>query len=224
MSSALNLPGADKFINRLFRRADGVVWDLMSGKIGVQTDEGIATLDGTGEDARVNINIMDDFGVALPAFAQSTPLAAVNVGDIIYRGARNNIAWIIAKNEDKGTFKLIKPNGETTSWAPPKTTMFGLDSGVMVLRSLAAMLPNGDKGLGQMQNMLLPMMMMGGDMGGDGLEKLMPIMLMSQMNSGTGGDASGMMQTMLMMSMLKGGDGAMGGLLGGKKSSPFRQG
>lgn len=217
--SALNLPGADKFINRLFRRADGVVWDLMSGKIGVQTDDGIATLDGEGEDARVNINIMDDFGVALPAFAQSTPLAAVNVGDIIYRGTRNNIAWVISKNEDKGTFKLIKPNGETTSWAPPKTTMFGLDSGVMVLRSLAAMLPSGDKGLGQMQNMLMPLMLMGGDLGGEGLEKLMPLMLMGQMNGGADG-GNNMMQTMLMMSLLKG-DGGFS--LGGKKPTPFRQ-
>lgn len=100
----------NKLFDRMFRKADGVVWDLMSGKIGIQTDDGIVTLDGEGDDAQVNLNLFDDFGFALPAFAQSTPVANVQVGDIIYRGTRNNVAWVISKNEDKGTFKLMKPN------------------------------------------------------------------------------------------------------------------
>lgn len=217
--SAFNFPGADKFMSRLFRKADGVVWDLMSGKIGVQTDDGIATLDGEGDDARVNINLMDDFGMALPAFAQATPKDGVKVGDIIFRGQRNNIAWVISKNEDKGTFKLMKPNGETASWNPPKVTMMGFESGVMVLRSLVSMLPTGAQGLGQMQNMLMPMMLMGG-MEGEGIEKMMPFLLMSQMNgASTDGNAmGGMMQAMMFASMMKG-DGPMGG----NKRNPFNR-
>jgi len=113
----------------MFRKADGVVWDLMTGKIGVQTSDGIVTLEGSGDDAQVNLNLFDDFGFALPAFAQSTPVASVQVGDIIYRGGNNNVAWVISKNEDKGTFKLMKPNGETVGWTAPKVQMLGFEFG-----------------------------------------------------------------------------------------------
>lgn len=228
----LNLPGVDKFMSRMFRKADGVVWDLMSGKIGVQTEDGIATLEGEGDDAQISINMFDEFGVALPAFAQSTPVASVKVGDIIYSG-KTRITWVVevkGAGTDKVSFKVMKPNGETVAWNPPKVSMLGLESGVMVLRSLMSMLPNGDKGLGQMQNMLLPMMMMGGgELGGDSMEKMMPLMLMSQMNNGAagGGDAGGMgqmMQTMMMMKMM-GGNNPFGGSSSGSTSgrSPFNR-
>lgn len=218
--SSMNFPGADKFMSRIFRKADGVVWDLMTGKIGVTTDDGIVTLEGEGDDARVSINMLDEFGVALPAFAQSTPVADVKVGDIIYSG-KERISWVI-ENKGSGKFRVMKSNGESASWSAPKVSMLGFESGVMVLRSLMTMLPNGDKGLGQMQNMLLPMMMMmmGGDMGGEGLEKMMPLMLMSQMNGGgsDGGGMGGMMQTMMMMKMM-GGEGGFGDLFGGSSKA-----
>ncbi len=214
--NGFNFPGSNKLLDRMFRKADGVVWDLMSGKIGVQTDEGIVTLEGTGEDAQVNVNLFDDFGMALPAFAQATPKNGVQVGDIIYRGARNNIAWVIEKTEvekDGVTtykFKLMKPNGETANWNPPKVSLMGFESGVMVLRSLVSMLPGGQGDLGQMQGMLMPLMMMGG-LEGDAMEKMMPLMLM-QMTSGQGAGGMGnMMQTMLLMQMLgKGGNSPFG--------------
>ena len=199
----IKAPSMDKFINRLFRRADGVVWDLMSGKIGVATQDGIATLEGEGADARVSINVIDEFGLPLPAFAQSTPVDAVKVGDIIYSG-KERISWVIEKTE-KG-FKVMKPSGETVSWNPPKVSMLGLDSGVMVLRSLVNLLPNGNQGLGQMQNMLLPLMMMGGDGVGEGqLEKMLPLILMSQVSGGDQGGMNNMLQTMMLMSVMGGG-------------------
>jgi len=226
----MNFPGADKLLSRMFRRADGVVWDLMTGKIGVQTDEGIATLEGTGEDATISLNLLDDFGMALPAFAQATPKNGVQVGDIIYRGARNNIAWVVEKKEDgdKVKFKLLKPNGETASWTPPKVQLMGFESGVMVLRSLVSMLPGGQGDLGAMQNMLMPMMLMGG-LDGEATDKMMPFLLMQMMN-GQGQNAGGMgnmMQTMMLMSMMKGGGSPFDALTGGKKtggSSPFSRG
>lgn len=224
--SSFNMPGADKFMSRLFRRADGVVWDLMTGKIGVQTTDGIATLDGTpdenGGGVSININMFDDFGMPLPAFAQSTPISSVNVGDIIYRGDRNNVAWVVAKNTDKGSFKLMKPNGETANWVAPKVSMLGLDSGVMVLRSLMTMLPAGDKGLGQMQNMLLPLMMMGGE--NVNLDKMMPLMLMSQMNGADASGGSNMAQMMMLMSMMGGNNPLTGKSVGntGPRPSPFK--
>ena len=238
----MNFPGMNKMMDRMFRRADGVVWDLMTGKIGVTTDEGIATLEGTGEDATVNLNLLDDFGMALPAFAQATPKNGVQVGDIIYRGAKNNIAWVIDKKEVEKDgdvtykFKLMKPNGETTSWNPPKVQLMGFESGVMVLRSLMSMLPGGQGDLTNLQGMLMPMMMFMGDDGdSDMMDKMMPMLLM-QMMSGQGGAAAGggmnFMNLMIMSKIFgnKGGKGGdvmdtmFGGGMGKKNGSPFSRG
>lgn len=233
--STFNFPGANKFMDKMFRKADGVVWDLMTGQIGVQTSEGIVTLVGEGESARVNINMMDEFGVALPAFAQSTPIDQIKVGDIIYKGKRDNVFFVIGTVESKKPvakttkataavdvpevkkFRVMSLEGTESIWTPPKATILGLDSGVMVLRSLMTMLPAGDKGLSQMQGMLMPMLMMsGGDLGGD-LDSMMPMLLMSQMGGGDAGSMGNMMQMMFMMKMLngKGGSGS---------SNPFQRG
>ena len=219
MSNAMQLPTADKFMSRLFRKAEGVVWDLMSGKIGVQTKEGIATLDGAGDDAQITINVMDQFGLEIPAFAQSTPVEGVKAGDIIYFGATDRPGWVIEKKEGDGkaiSFVLMKADGTRSTWKPPKVSMLGLDSGVMVLRSLLSMLPGGNSGLAGMQGMLMPMLMMGGDID---LEKMMPLMLMGQMGAAPATDGTApaanpmaqMMPMMLMMSMMKGGNSPFGG-------------
>lgn len=227
--SNFNFPGANKFMDRMFRKADGVVWDLMSGKIGVQSTEGIVTLEGEGDNARVNINLLDEFGVALPAFAQSTPVDQIAVGDIIYTGKRDTVRFVIGVVESKPAakttkastatvseikkFRVMSVDGNITTWAPPKATILGFDSGVMVLRSLMSMLPNGNQGLSQMQGMLMPMLMMGGgELDGD-MEKMLPLMLMSQ----NGSDTSGMGNMMQMFMMMK--------MFGGSKgSNPFNRG
>lgn len=229
---------ANKFFSRMFRPADGVVWDLMSGKIGVLTEDGIATLEGEGDDAVVNCNMFEDFGVAIPAFAQSTPVADVKVGDIIVRGAKDNISWVVSKNEDKGTFKLMKPSGDLVSFNPPKVQMFGLEGGIMVLRSLMTMLPGGTAGLGGIQSMLLPMIQMSAMTGQEmDLSSMMPMILFSTMQgaggAGAAGGMGGAMQAMMMMPLLQkmmGGEGAAGGmgsakpLLGNKNSGFDRNG
>lgn len=198
---------AEKMMSRMFRKVDTVVWDLMSGKLGVRTPDGdIATFEGTDTDsATITVNPFDDFGVAIPAFAQSTPAASVKVGDLIYKtGTRP--AWItevVDKPDGSKRFKTIDPTGTNGSWTPPKVSMFGLDSGVLVVRSLLSMFPTSD-GLTGFQNSLLPLLMLGGE-GDSGLdiEKMMPLMLMGSMGGSTGG-AGNMMQTMLMMKMLGG--------------------
>lgn len=225
------LPGANKFMDRLFRKADGVVWDLMSGKVGIQTKDGIATIDGEGEDATVNINLIDQFGMSIPAFAQSTPVDGVKAGDIIYFGATDRPGFVTEKKvSDKGviSFVLLKVDGQRTTWKPPKVTMLGMESGVMVLRSLLTMLPGGAGGLTGLQGALLPMLMMGGDSGID-MEKMLPIMLMGQMQAPAVAGADGtvvaapnpmaqMLPMMMMMGMMKG-NGGDGGGRGGK--GPF---
>lgn len=222
----------NKLMNRFFRRVDGVVWDLMSGRLGVRSADGIATLEGEGDDAQVTINMFDQFGFEVPAFAQNTPTAGVNVGDLVV-GVKGIQGWVIEKKEKQ--LVLMKPDGSRGSMTPPKVSMMGLEGGIMVLRSLVNMLPGGKGGLDQMQTMLMPMLMMGGMNGEDGisldLDAIMPMMLMSQMGMGAQVDPnnpnaallqqnsmSSMMQMMMMAQLMKG--GGMGKMFGG--SGPSR--
>lgn len=223
------------FMDRFFRSVDNMVWDMMSGKVGFKTKEGICSIElGTlnedkteAADAQVSVNPFEDFGMAVPAFAQSVPIASIALGDMIYSSAQDKVlGWVTKRNEK--SFKLMKQDGTRSDWTPPKVQMIGFDSGVMVLRSLMNMLPGGSSGLGQMQSMLMPMMAMG-MMGGDGdttsaggldLKSMMPMMLMSQMGLGGATAPEGanpmasMMPMMMMMQMMKGGGG--GGSKGGK--------
>lgn len=210
----MNMNGlGDKMMNRFFRRVDNAVWDMFTGRIGVETSEGITTLEGEGDDAQINVNIMENFGMPVPAFAQSTQLADVAVGDLIYVGNKPK-GWVIEvkltpateSTPEKRKFKIMTPTGTETNWTPPKVSMLGFDSGVMVLRSLMNMLPSGETGLNSMQGMLMPMMMMGGDVD---FEKIMPMMLFSQLGAdGKGTDTAmgnNMMQMMMMAQMMGGG-------------------
>ena len=209
----------NRLMNRFFRRVDGMVWDLMTGKVGIRTEQGILTLEGEGAEAELVENMFDQFGIELPAFAQATKVEDIKLGDLIY-GGRGLRGWVVKLPPKTGKgkdFTLLKTDGTRGAWRPPKVKSLGIDlGGAMVLRSLMNTLPDG--GLGDMQNMLMPMMMMGGMGGGDGgggmgfgdLEDMLPMLLMSQ--SGMMGDAGGggnMMQTMMMMKMMGGfrGDG-----------------
>ena len=220
------------FMDRFFRSVDNVVWDMMSGRVGFKTNDGICSIelgdatDSEAADAQVTINPFDDFGMAVPAFAQSVPVASISLGDMIYSSSSNKVlGWVVKKNEK--SFKLMKQDGTRSDWTPPKVQMLGFDSGVMVLRSLMNMLPGGSSQLGQMQSMLMPMMAMGmlGDddsSGGMNLKQMMPMILMSQMNiGGTDPTAStnmmgNMMQMMMMMaSMFNGGSKGNKSFFGG---------
>lgn len=203
---------SNKLMDRFFRRVDGVVWDLMSGRIGVKSSDGITTMEGVGDDAQVVVNLFDQFGVEVPAFAQQTPVDAITVGDLIY-GQKGPLGWVTEK-KDK-SFVLLKADGTRSSWSPPKTQMLGFDGGAMVLRSLINILPGGSTGLSNMQSMLMPMLMMGGD--DLDLGSMLPIMMMSGGMGGTdpaGGtnNMASMMPMLMMMQMMKksGGTGSKG--------------
>ena len=209
-----NMLNSNKLMDRFFRKVDGVVWDLMSGRVGVRSSDGITTIEGEGDDAEIVLNILDQFGMEVPAFAQSTPTTAVTVGDLIVTGeTKRSYGWVLEKKEK--SFTVLRTDGTRTNWSPPKVQMFGLDGGVMVVRSLLNILPGGNTGLGNMQSMLMPMMMMGD--GAIDLEKMMPIMLMSQVGVDPANPAAGgtnnmgqMMNMMLMMQLL--GDKKGGGI------------
>ena len=81
----------NKFIDRMFRKTDNVVWDIMSGRVGFKTRDGIVTIDLQSDvtdteapNAEVSINMFDDFGITIPAFAQSVPVTSITLGDLIY--------------------------------------------------------------------------------------------------------------------------------------------
>jgi hypothetical protein len=202
---------SNRMMNQFFRRVSGVKWDLMSGKIGVQTKEGIVTISGEGDEAQLEINLLDQFGFPVPAFAQSTPIANVAVGDLIYQGDSAK-GWVIdvIKGEDGSPkrFRLMTTSGTVSTWTPPKVSLLGFESGILVLKSLISLLPGEGTGFDSMKSFLMPMLMLGD--GNFDVDKMMPFVLFSQLGtSGDGSDAMGlnnnMLQTMLMLQMFGGG-------------------
>lgn len=190
------------FVNKFFRPVDNMVWDMMSGRVGVQTRDGILTLEldnNAPEESTIVSNPFEDFSVALPAFAQSIPTDQINIGDMIYSSARNGImGWVVKKTEK--SYRVMKTDGTVSQWNPPKVQMMGFDSGVMIVRSLINT-TGGSQGLGDFQNMMMPMLAMGMLDDQDMTSKMMPLMLMTQ--TGMGGNAQGMMPLMMNMMMMK---------------------
>lgn len=188
-----------KMIDKLFRKVDDCVWDLMTGKIGVKVADNIVMLEGEGDDAQIVENPFAEFSCPLPAFAQNTPVDQIKIGDLIY-SAKKVMGWVVkVPDTTKGekAFRLLKPDGTRGEWRPPKVQSLGLDvGGAMVLRSLINTVPGGN--LEGLQGTLLPLMMMGGNSFGD-MESMLPLLLMSQ-NGALGGN--NMLQTMLLMKMM----------------------
>ena len=216
MGMGMGGAGANRMLERMFRAVDNVVWDISAGgRTGFSTKDGIYSIDlgklnedGTeAPDAQVTSNPFEEFGFAAPAFAQNTAPSAINIGDMIFSSASNNVlGWVVKKNEK--SFKLMKMDGTRSDWTPPKVNMMGLDGGVMVVRSLMNMLPGGEGQVNQMGNFMMMLPMMSGMMGGDGedgadmMKQMMPMILMSQMNN-VGGDAAGSNNMMMQMMQLQ---------------------
>ena len=203
-------------MDRMFRRVDGLCWDMTTGKMAIATQEGLLTanIDANDPDnSRVEMNLMSDFGMPIPAFAQGTKVEDIKVGDIIINGSSIQ-GWVIKAEDNK--FRLLTPNGSINRWNPPHVTMMGFDSGTLVVRSLLSMV--GGSGVQNLQSMMMPMMM-SGMIGGDDdgmMDSMMPMLLMMQQGpAAADGSASnmqnmqGMMQTMMLAQMMKkmGGNG-----------------
>lgn len=205
------------FMNQMFRRVENVVWDLSTGAVGILTkDDCIATFDfpalePVNEDAsetpeltcamdgQVTLNPMATLSMALPAYGQKIPANQVKLGDIVVNNRGEASGWVceIKKN---GSFGIQKTDGNTTNFNPPKVNVIGMGNqdGVMVVRTLMS---TSGTDLGGFKDMLMPIMMMsGGNLDENKLDKLMPMLLMGGMN----GSNNNMMQMMLMMQMMNG--------------------
>lgn len=184
-----------KFLNRMFRKIDGLVWDLQTGTLGIKTEQGIYTLttdvvaaveaSGTGPTRvaavaesvsyGISVNPFDAFGMSIPAFATQVALANIKEGDLIV-GDKAILGWVTGKTP--AGLKLLDTNGMNKNYTPPKVAIMGQD-GALVVQSLGGLF-GGQAGVGQLQNSLLPMLMMsGGDT--DGLDSILPLMLFGQM-------------------------------------------
>jgi len=210
-------PAMAKMFDRMFKQVDNMVWDLMTGSIGMKTDAGIWTLqlgevkDDKALNPEVSLNTLDMGCMPIPAFAQSTPSDQIKLGDLIYSTSGNALGWVVAKNAK--SFRLLKQDGTQSTWTPPKVKVLGMDTGVLVLRNLMNLLPSGQEGFGNLQGMLLPLMMTGmldteGENGGE-LKDMLPMMLMMQGVGGNGigqGNSQGMgmmMQALVMQKLFK---------------------
>jgi hypothetical protein len=207
---------ASKFMNRMFRRVGGVVWDITSGKLGLKDDNGIYTLEltTTGEgakaktEAQIVVNPFDAFGIDIPAFATTTKLEDVALGDVIV-GDSKILGFVIEQKDN--SLVLLDKNGMRKQYNPPKVAILGTDTGVLVMKNLMSV-AGGESGLQGLQGGLMPLLMMGGDID---LESILPLMLFSQ-QSGAGANAG--MNSMLPMLLMKGG---LGGGSGGSKIDPL---
>lgn len=197
----------NKFVNRMFRRVGGVVWDPLTGGTGLRTDQGIYTFklnaDGTSE---VSVNPFDDFGMALPAFATQTVQADVRPGDIIV-GDSGIIGWVVSVTEG-GAYKVKDHNGFERTYTPPKVNVLAQANGVLVVRNLLS-LTGGEQNAQNFAANLLPLLALSGGDGDGKLEKLLPLLLMTSAGGGAGAATANPLQAMLPLLLMK--NGGLGG-------------
>lgn len=166
----------DKMLARMFQPVKDVVWDISTGKMGILGKNGsIFSMVGEGENAQIVENLFSEFGMAVPAFAQSVPFDDVQMGDLAFRpGGRPG--WVVEKNPN--SLILLNTDSSEGTLRRNKVVTMGMDqSGVMVLRNLFSI--TGTSGQQNFQ-MMLPMLMSGS----------------------TNEEAGDMVQMMLMMSMM----------------------
>lgn len=207
----------NKFLNRMFRKVNGVVWDLASNSLGLQNTNGIYTLnkettEGSGNapatvQYSVSVNPFDSFGFAIPAFAQITKLSDVSIGDIVV-GETSALGWVIKVNGR--SLQLMDQSGMTKNYTPPKLAILNQD-GALVVKSLTGLF--GQEGASGFSNALLPLLLAGDGLG-SGLDDLLPIMLLTQQQAGGNGNAlASALPTILMMKAMSGGKGNMENLM-----------
>lgn len=190
-----------KVLNRMFRKIDGLNWDLQSGQVGVKTRDGsIATLvknttpavaavaaTGTTQavaaqeasvDYNITVNPFSFFATPIPAFATQVPFDRIAEGDLIV-GETEILGWVVGKTAKQ--LKLLDFKGFNKTYTPPKVQILNQD-GALVVQSLTGLFGGNTAGLGGLQNSLLPLIMLSGGET-EGLESILPLVLFSQMQT-----------------------------------------
>jgi len=199
----------------MFRRISGLVWDITTGGIGLETANGVYSLSiahgATPSDPKiygVNVNPIEGLGVKIPAFATQSTFEEVNEGDIVV-GDAGIIGWVTGKTG--AALKVLDHNGNNKTYSPPKVQILG-SSGILVVRNLFSFTGGADGAAGFASN-LLPLLMLGGNDGDSKLEKLLPLLLLTSQAGAAGGaagaPAANPMASILPLMLLK--DGGLGG-------------
>ena len=192
-----------KMQDSYFKKVDGVVYSVMESKIGIQTDEGVVTI----EDGSLTVNPLAVFNMDIPAYAVRTPLADIRVGDIV---AEKGIGFVTGVLD--GKVSVIRPGGTNASFNPPTNTMLG-GPAVMVVKNAFGnggtldpmtlmMLSSLGEDAGDTKGMLMMMAMGGLGGAGAGMAGMNPMMMAMMM--GGDGDSSDMMKNMMLMQMMQG--------------------
>lgn len=211
-----------KFLSRMFRKVDGVVWDLSTNSTGLANSNGIYTLtieepelaaDATVAQRRsaetkfgVSVNPIDAFGLPIPAFAQLTKLSDVAIGDLVI-GEKTALGWVTKINDR--SLQLLDQNGMTKQYTPPKLAVLNQD-GALVVKPLTGLF--GQQGATGFSSALMPLMLAGDGIGE--LDDILPLLLLTQQQAGGEGNAvASALPTILMMKAMKGNSGSSGSKL-----------
>lgn len=205
---------SQKFMRRMFRRINGVVWDLVSGGMALQTEHGLVSFDFDAEgNGQTSVNPFDSVAISVPAFAVQKPFSEVELGDLVCNDAGLG-GWVVEKTA--AALKLMDHNSYVKTYSPPRVQIMG-NSGVLCVTNLFN-LTGGAAGAAN----LAPLLLMGGD--DTKLEKILPLLLMGGMGgsapaagAASAAGANPMANPMLMMMLMK--DGGLGGLGGGSGGS-----
>ena len=208
----------NKFLNRMFRKIGGVVLDILSGSVGVKTEQGIFTfaVDEEGN-AGLTVNPLDLGSFSLPAFAFQKPVADIRVGDLVV-GDNSILGWAIQDSRpDSVSLKLLDTNGNTKTYVPPKVAIMN-STGVLVVQNLFSTgvpTANGTAAPTNTMATMLPLLLMGD---GD-IDPTTLLLLSGGLGGNAGAGAPAAMNPMMLLA-LTGGLGDKSGS-GKKKMDPL---
>lgn len=206
----------EKMINKMFRRVDGVVFDITTGTIGIEKDGSVFTL---GSDGLLAENMFAEMSAPIPAFAKAIKLSEVKLGDLVINQNGEPFGFVTKLNEK--SLGVLKTNGTVSTVSPAKVNLLGEGQTIMVVQNLGAggidpmMLMLMGDGEGSDEMFIMLSMMQSGNSGNvSGMNNMLPMLLLSKnkdtsKGSGSGGD---MFQKMMMMQMMTQGtstDGSM---------------
>lgn len=177
-----------KLTNLIFREVNNVVYDMISGATAIKTSDGLISFDQkTGE---LVTNPLETLGFELPAFAMLTPIAQINIGDLIVKDGKA-VGFVSIASD--GDLEVVRIDGFTGEYKPTSIKLFGQTAGIQVVKSLFNFDNNKEDG-GMFSNPLMLMMLMG-DKKKD-MSSMLPFLLL-----GNGANTSGMNPLMLMALM-----------------------
>lgn len=200
-----NMINMKALASRVFRKLDNAVWSMTTGLTGFDIKGNTLVLTWEDDEPIITNDIFDGMSMEIPAYAMITPIEAIEVGDAIVDANGSVKGWVV-DFVGNSSFKILKMDGTTSEFRPPKTNFGGLN-GAMVVKSLFS------TGGSVMQSQLPMMMMMMGDdsskldemlplMLFNGMSQQNPMMMMMMLNSmKDDSDIAGMLPMLMMSSM-----------------------